>query len=66
MQPRYLTELDAVGAFVDRSWGSRYLTMFSRETPDGRLYLTRLHAPDGPIVYTLVKPDGLVEDLTRQ
>lgn len=61
-------ELTTVGAFVDQHWSGRYITRFEgtdiRGTT-GRLYRSTLHGPDGPVVWTLVRPDGGLEDHTR-
>lgn len=65
MQPRYLTELDAVRAYVDARYQGAYLTRLDRIGSAGRVYETRLHSIDGPAVFTLVKPDGTIEDRTR-
>lgn len=63
--PRKLVSAAAISEFVSRSWQGVYQTYLREESERGLLYVTTLHSPDGPKVFTLVHPDGRVEDVTR-
>lgn len=63
--PRTYVSAAAISEFVGRSWQGVYQTFLKREDEDGLLYQSDIHSPDGPKVFTLVHPDGRVEDVTR-
>lgn len=56
-----------VSRYVGENYSGLYMT---REVPSWdpayrKLYLSRLHSPDGPIVYVGIAQDGRLVDLTR-
>ena len=58
-------EYERVKAFVNDRWSGLYTSNYSRDTPNGRIWESTLHGPGGPLVFTLVHPDGSMMDMTR-
>jgi len=55
-----------VSQFVNEHYSGVYVTNYSHNTPEGRVFVTSLHSPDGPKVSTLVRSaDGELVDVTR-
>jgi hypothetical protein len=64
----HITAAD-VSAFVNQTWANIYLTRQLQRggvgADKGMVWETLLHSVDGPRVFTLVRPDGSMRDLTR-
>jgi hypothetical protein len=57
-----------ISEFVNERWAGIYIThkYGSPRERLGQLWVTYLHGPDGPKVFTLEHPDGTLEDMTRE
>lgn len=56
---------DDVVKFIKERWDGLYTVNRDRDVPEGQIWRGTLHAPGGPVVFVLLRPDGSMEDMTR-
>lgn len=65
MSPLHVNFGPRVSRFVSDNYQGVYLTKFVRRMNDGTLlYETSLYSVDGPKIYTYVRPDESMVDMT--